>query len=138
MVKEYRSKSTIGITINLPNGGTRRVSFSGNSEGKSVFYTDDKMVQEALERHARFGSLFYLVEKPKKPSKPAAPKRSTEDSSAPAEASDKIIHLPFVNLSDAKEYLADRFGVSRTRLRTREDIRKYATLNGVMFDGIDD
>jgi len=138
MVKEYRSKSTIGITINLPNGGTRRVSFSGNSEGKSVFYTDDRMVQEALERHARFGSLFYLVEKPKKPAKPAAAKRNVEEPAGKEESADKIIHLPFVNLSDAKEYLADRFGVSRTRLRTREDIRKYATLNGVVFDGIDD
>lgn len=139
MVKEYRAKSTIGVTINMPKGGTRRVSFSGNSEGKSVFYTGDKDVQEALEHHSLFGTLFNLVASSavEEPVAPAKDDASYEEQPI-APGGDELIHLPFKNLTDAKDYLADRFGVSRTRMRTREDIRRYATENGVVFDGIDD
>ena len=140
MVKEYRAKSTIGVTINMPKGGTRRVSFSGNSEGKSVFYTDDKDVQDALEHHSLFGTLFRLVgaSNAVEETPVDVEEKKTHDEEQEAPGGDELIHLPFMNLPDAKDYLADRFGVSRTRMRTREDIRRYATENGVVFDGIDD
>ena len=139
MLKEYRAKSTIGVTINLPKGGTRRVSFSGNSEGKSVFYTDDKDVQDALEHHSLFGTLFRLVGASNVVEESPADMEETPHEEQPDDqGGEDIIHLPFVNLSDAKDYLADRFGVSRTRIRTREDVKRYAAQNGVVFDGIGD
>lgn len=46
----------------------------------------------------------------------------------------KQIHID--NLDDAKEYLCDHFGLSRTKLRSKKAITEAASANGVAFVGI--
>ena len=40
-------------------------------------------------------------------------------------------------LDDAKDYLSDKFGISRTKLRSQEGIEKAAAANGVRFIGLE-
>ena len=40
--------------------------------------------------------------------------------------------------SDAKEYLADTFGISRTNLRSKAKIIEAAAKNGIKFEGLDE
>lgn len=76
---KYIAKSTISLSVALPNGGYARVSFSPLSDGRSVYYTDDKDIIWALEHHCKYGTLFFAekMETPapsvmKKPAKKAA------------------------------------------------------------------
>lgn len=49
-------------------------------------------------------------------------------------ATGKQIHV--TNLEDAKNYLADNLGVSRTKLRSKKAILEVAETNGIVFVGI--
>lgn len=49
-------------------------------------------------------------------------------------ATGKQIHV--TNLEDAKNYLADNLGVSRTKLRSKKAILEVAEANGIVFVGI--
>lgn len=60
-MKKYLANTTISVSVSLPNGGNARVSFSPLSDGTSVYYTNDKEIQFALEHHYKFGKLFNLV-----------------------------------------------------------------------------
>ncbi|WP_304423469.1 hypothetical protein [uncultured Duncaniella sp.] len=81
-MKKYLANTTVSVSVSLPNGGNARVSFSPLSDGTSVYYTDDKEIQFALEHHYKFGKLFCLVEDSqettaaKKPTKAPAKKNS--------------------------------------------------------------
>ncbi len=59
-MKKYLANTTISVSVTLPNGGNARVSFSPLSDGSSVYYTNDKEIQFALEHHYKFGKLFTL------------------------------------------------------------------------------
>ena len=61
-MKKYIANSDISVSVILPNGEGTRISFSTLSNGMSVFYTSDKDIQWALERHYKFGKLFRLAE----------------------------------------------------------------------------
>lgn len=157
MLKTYKAKSHIGITVMLPSGKSQHVSFSSRTGGGSVFYTANPELQQAIERHPKFGRLFKLAEsgsagvvgeeaRPVKLAAPgsAAPIPEPEESDGngpdietkPA-GTGETVHVPYTNLSDAKDYLASHFEAPRTKMRTKEDIKKYAAEYGVAFDGID-
>lgn len=82
-MKKYSANTTISVSVSLPNGGNARVSFSPLSDGTSVYYTNDKEIQYALEHHYKFGKLFSLAGEsqeenattPKKPTKSTAKKQ---------------------------------------------------------------
>jgi hypothetical protein len=61
--------------------------------------------------------------KPKEKPVQAAPVKNNEEISVP-------------DLSVAKDILADRFGISRTLLRTKDAIIEHAAAHGVVFTGI--
>jgi len=103
------------------------VAFSPMTGGGSVYYTDNEVVQRALEAHPKYGRLYKgseVVAKKKADPAPAATKSST-----------KTIKVSC--WEDAKDYLSETFGVSRTKLRTPKAIKETAASKGITFDGVE-
>lgn len=160
MLKKYQSKSSISLSVLMGTGKSVHVSFDSVTGGGSVFYTEDEELQAALAKHPKFGRLFKEVAvatvttaKPAvkatvKVEQPAAEEEvedevedndetteEAENEATEEEASNlKQIHV--TDLEDAKNYLADNYGVSRTKIRSKKAIVEVAEANGIEFVGI--
>lgn len=170
-MKRYIAKTNVSINIVLPTGANRHIAFSSLTGGGSVFYTDDPEIQNAMERHYKFGTLFridnkYAAEKQRNKPAPKPKLQSSPDSTEagapaiiesdtasatdeetepstdeqPTEAeADTDNRLKTIVVSDpdaAKAYLAEHFGLSRTKIKTLKAIKEVATANGIIFEGI--
>ena len=116
MQKPYQAKTDISINVHTA-GGQRHVRFIPLTMAGSFFTTADALLQEAIERHPKFGRQIVLLPEPE----PVAEDPGVE----PAEEEE----VTFCSLADAKEYLASRFDISRTRLRTADQIYEAARSN---------
>lgn len=99
--------------------------------GNSMYATDNEKEQEGIESHSWYGSKIFLdeVEDPKEEAKKAAAQAKKV---ADKEAEERELHTrQFSNVADAKEYVADTFGVSRTQLRTKDAVINVAKEHGV-------
>lgn len=136
MTKHYISDSHIAINVTLNGGESVHLSFIALSNGGSVFSTDNEELQKAIERHYRFGDLFVLdhIEEPKKTSEVGAER---ENRTSVEEGEDDNIQKITVNdLGEAKNYLADTLGISRTSLRSLKTILEVAKANNIEFEGL--
>ena len=135
MTKHYISDSHIAINVTLDGGESVHLSFIALSNGGSVFSTDSEELQNAIERHYRFGDLFTLdhIEEPKNTSETAneeyTPVKESEDGN--------IQKITVSDLGEAKNYLADTLGISRTSLRSLKTILEVAKANNIEFEGLD-
>jgi len=125
MTKKYIAYSHVAINVVLPSGKGMHVSFTPVTGGGSVYVTNNEDIQKALERHSRFGKLFkidvnYKEEEP-----------VVEEAAAVEEPKVKVMKM--ASLDDAKAYLADNFGISRTKLRSKKQIEDAAAANGIEF-----
>ena len=132
MIKHYKSKSTVSINAVLKSKKSVHIAFTAQSDGSSVYVTDNEEIQYALEHHHRFGKLFKLI---------GAESQETgkENSTSQKEASDgepRTAKVEVSDLSEAKNYLAETFGISRTVLRNKESIISAAKAKGIVFEGI--
>lgn len=128
MLKKYKSKSCVSVSVALPTGGNAHVSFSPVTGGGSYFYTDNEVLQKGLEKHPKFGKLFKLdVVAEVKPQVKAVPKVEQKAEN------DGIKRIEVSNNEDAKDYLADKFGISHTKMRTRAAIDTIAKSKGIEF-----
>lgn len=134
MTKKYSAKSVIALSVTFKNGTTKHISFNARTTGGSVYYSSDAKEQEALEAHPKFGKLFKL-EKAVAPEKPAPVKKESAKEKAEGKK-DGLTEIKVTDLAAAKDYLSDRFGVSRTKLRSTKNIVDAATANGIKFIGI--
>lgn len=135
MTKHYISDSHIAINVTLDGGESVHLSFIALSNGGSVFSTDSEELQNAIERHYRFGDLFTLdhIEEPKNTSETA-----NEEYTPVKESEDGNIQKITVNdLGEAKNYLADTLGISRTSLRSLKTILEVAKANNIEFEGLE-
>lgn len=130
-LKKYISTSHISLSVILPTGKSKRVVFSPITGSGSYFFTDDKELQSALEKHYRFGSLFNVD--PNYVEQQAKPKRNKV---IDVEIEPKAVEITISCLDDAKEYLSDRFGISRTKMNSMKAIEEYAKANNVKFVGL--
>lgn len=153
MTKVYKSKSIVAITIFFKKTGkSKRISFSPLTGAGSVYYSKDENEQQAIEAHVGFGRLFRLEGvKNTAPSPVAAPKPAAKNTPAPeadgkpvtptAQAptgSKEPVHIKFTNIPDAKEYLVNAFpDVSRTKVRTKADVKAIGLAHNVVFDGLE-
>lgn len=80
-MKKYSANTAISVSVTLPNGGNTRVSFSPLTDGASVYYTDDKEIQWALEHHYKFGKLFRLTGESQEQAAPTTPKKGAKSAS---------------------------------------------------------
>lgn len=127
-MKKYVAKSCLSLSVAIPGGGTTHVAFTPKTGSGSVFYTDNEKIQEGLAKHHAYGKLFKeeaIVAKPKK--------KETEPEAQLAEkgGSKKERVMNFACNDDAKDYLADKLGVSRSQLRTKTAIEEVAKKNGI-------
>lgn len=161
-MKKYIAKTNVSINVVLPTGTNRHIAFSALTGGGSVYYTDDPVVIEAIERHYKYGTLFridhnYAPEKQRvKPTSKRNHADAAETQTAPittmppeeseepnedrvdTEESDDSGQTTIV-VSDpdaAKAYLADHFGLSRTKLKSLKAIKEAGVVHGIIFDGI--
>lgn len=137
MLKKYKSNSLVSLNVVLPTGGNTHISFNAITGGGSVYYTDNVSIQKGLEQHPKFGKLFVVdsvfqntqTQNAGKVQASVA-KTGTEPT---AKADKKVLEVEISCNDDAKEYLADNFGVSRSKLRSRAQIDEVAAENKVKF-----
>lgn len=122
MLKKYYAKSHVCLSVLLKSGESKHVSFQDQTGSGSIFYTSDVELQEALRKHRKYGKLFkedttfqeQPVEKVREEAKEA-----------------KMERLEFTCNDDAKDYLVDRFEVSRTKLMTRAAIEDFGKRHNI-------
>ena len=93
--------------------------------------TDDKELQSAIEKHYRFGTLF-VVDNIYSEQEQQKTKRKAMD----VKVEPKIEEVTITCLDDAKEYLSDRFGISRTKMNSMKAIEEHAKANNIKFIGL--
>lgn len=124
MLKTYSADTEISINV-LVGEAHRHLAFIPRTLGGSSFATDDPMLQKAIEQHRFFGTRITLVR--------IMNENRQEVTSTVAEQKGQPVDLTFSSISDAKDYCADNFGISRTRLKSFEQIKAIAKDNGVVI-----
>ena len=129
----------MSLNITLPNGKSTHVSFEALTGGGSIYVTENAMIQQGLEGHPKFGRMFKLVgasnvERTPVKSKTNARNTETPTTPQPVQSNEKVVDV--ASLDDAKAYLVDNFGISRTKLRSKKQIEEAAAANGVVFNFI--
>lgn len=132
MLKKYKSKSCVSLSVVLPTGGTTHISFSPVTGSGSVFYTENEKLQAGLESHPKFGKLFSLDSQPVVSAKPAAKSKAKAADTA-SDGKNQLKEMEMSCNDDAKDYLVEKFGISRTKLRSREQIESAGIANGIKF-----
>lgn len=124
---KFTSKSHVALSVPLEKGNAH-ISFIEKTGQGSVFYTDNEKLAKAMRKHPKFGKLFREEEIKEEAKKevPDAPDITDDGTKQP--------EVSFSNNEDAKEYLADRFGVSRSKLRTRHEMEEVAKANNLTIN----
>ena len=135
MYKTYQAYSDLAFNVKVEGGGLRRVVFDGQSHGTSIYSTRGPKEQKAIEGHYWFNDKFFISEVVDE--KKAAAEAKKRQEAAKKKAEDEMKHYKVVDLADAKDWLADNYGVSRSKMKTKEDILTVAQNNGVVLDGLE-
>lgn len=115
--------------------GYRRIVFDGQTNGFSIYSTRDVKEQKAIESHYLYNDKFWLEETiDEKKLEAEAKKRANARAKKVEEEKKKYV---VTDIADAKEYLADTYGVSRTMMKTKEDVLNYAAEFGVELEGLE-
>ena len=103
------------------------IRFNPTSNGGSMYITANPVIQKGLERHPQFGKMFTLANEYNevKVEEVEEPKKETEK---------KVV--PVGSLQDAKDYLVETFGISRTQLTSKAKILAQAASHNIEFNGI--
>lgn len=132
---KFKSKSHVAINVTLPSGTNVHVTFMELSGKGSVFYTNSQELAEAIRKHQKFGKLF--TEEKQEEEKPAAKKQAAPVNNAEAPVNNEPANTntasvkEFSSNADAVDYLSERYGISRTKMRTRSAIEEAAKGVGV-------
>lgn len=135
MKKHYKSKTAISINVVLKSKKSMHIAFTAQSDGSSVYTTDNPDVQYALEHHYKYGKLFKLVSTESEADIKA--KKEAEEAAA-NEKKDGIRKVSVSDLAAAKDFLADTFGISRTSLRSEKAIMEAAKAHNIEFEGLEE
>lgn len=146
--KTYKANTNVSINVVLASKKNLHISFVPLSDGSSVFTTDNADVQRAIESHYNFGRLFRLKDERRSQkmnevvSEAVAMTKEEDESPKREDAVDGDVDdgvlrkVQVSDLSDAKDYLAESFGVSRTAMRNAKSILDKAAECGIEFVGI--
>lgn len=126
---KFVSKSHVALNVVLPNGASAHVAFKEQTGKGSVFYTADEDLAVSLRNHQKFGKLF--KEEQLAAPKPVTTKKVKKEAPA-AEDTENV--KTFSNNEDAKDFLAERHGISRSKLRTRAAIETAAKSVGITIE----
>lgn len=135
MKKYYSSDSHIAINVLLENGNSMHIAFTPISNGGSTYNTEVEVIQNALENHYRYNDLFVLDREEDTNAPIEEPTQNTEEDPNQEEESN-IRKIRVSDIGEAKDYLAETFGVSRTSLRGQKAILEAAKANNIEFEGL--
>lgn len=140
MQKTYKSKSFLSISVavgrmtcqdtqdsnkSVTKDVFKHITFEPDTTGYAYYSTADETEQKAIEAHPLFNKMFVLKDAP-------ASVVAKKTAATPAEKKE----VEVTSAADAKQYLVDTFGISRTKIQSTADIKKYAEQNGIVFVGI--
>lgn len=134
MYKTYQGYSDLAFNVKV-EGGLRRIVFDAQSRGTSIYSTRDTKEQKAIESHYWFNEKFWLAEEVDEKKLEAEVKNKAAAKAKKAEETKKV--LQFEDIADVKEYLADTFGVSRSKMKTKDEIMAIAKENNVVIEGLE-
>lgn len=135
MFKKYQAGTDLAFSVMVGNE-RMRINFEGKTMGCSVYMTRDPKVQKAVESHYWFNDKFFLVETVDEKKEAAEVKKKAAAKTKKNVADEKKIHS-VTDVEDAKDYLAETFGVSRSKMKTKEDILAIAKEKGVELEGLE-
>lgn len=157
-MKRYIAKTNVSVNVVLENGKNMHISFSPlTGRGESVYYTDSPEIKAALEKHYKFGKLFKLdqtYQKGEKNDKTARrhdkgdeadaaegkiQKDATIDERMRGEDEEEAEGNNIIVVTDpeeAKDYLCEHFGISRTKIKGLRSIKEYGAANNITFKGL--
>lgn len=135
MFKKYQAGTDLAFSVMVGNE-RMRINFEGKTMGCSVYMTRDHKVQKAIESHYWFKDKFFLVETVDEKKEAAEVKKKAAAKTKKNVADEKKIHV-VTDFEDAKDYLAETFGVSRSKMKTKEDILSIAKEKGVELEGLE-
>lgn len=131
MYKTYQAGSDLAFNI-MADGKPRRIVFEPQSHGTSVYSTRDTKEQKGIESHRWFKEKFWILESVDEKMEAEAKKKA---SSKTKKADEQNTHL-VDDIVDAKDYLADTFGISRSKMKTKEDVLAIAKEKNVVLEGL--
>ena len=135
MFNKYQAGTDLAFSVMVGNE-RMRILFEGKSTGSSVYMTRDPKVQKAIESHYWFNDKFFLVESIDEKKEAAEAKKKAAAKAKKKVADEKKTHL-VTDVEDAKDYLAETYGVSRSKMKTKEEILAIAKENGVELEGLE-
>lgn len=135
MFNKYQAGTDLAFSVTV--GDERmRIVFEGKTMGSSVYMTRDPKVQKAIESHYWFKDKFFLAESIDEKKEAAEAKKKAAAKAKKKVADEKKTHV-VTDVEDAKDYLAETYGVSRSRMKTKEYILAIAKENGVELEGLE-
>ena len=135
MYKKYQAGTDLSFSVMVGNERVR-VVFEGKTMGCSIYGTRDEKLQKAIESHYWFNDKFFLVEAVDEKKEAAEAKKRAAAKTKKKAAVEKKTHI-VTDFEDARDYLAETFGVSRSKLKTKEDILSIAKEKGVELEGLE-
>ncbi len=135
MYKKYQAGTDLSFSVMVGNERVR-VVFEGKTMGCSIYGTRDEKLQKAIESHYWFNDKFFLKEAVDEKKEAAEAKKRAAAKTKKKAAEEKKTHI-VTDFEDARDYLAETFGVSRSKLKTKEDILSIAKEKGVELEGLE-
>ena len=135
MYKKYQAGTDLSFSVMVGNERVR-VVFEGKTMGCSIYGTRDEKLQKAIESHYWFKDKFFFVEAVDEKKEAAEAKKRAAAKTKKKAADDKKTHI-VTDVEDAKEYMAETFGVSRSKMKTKDEILAIAKEKGVELEGLE-
>ena len=135
MFNKYQAGTDLAFSV-MVGDERMRIVFEGKSTGGSFYMTRDPKVQKAIESHYWFNDKFFLVESIDEKKEAAEAKKKAAAKAKKKVADEKKTHV-VTDVEDAKDYLAETYGVSRSKMKTKEDILAISKEKGVELEGLE-
>lgn len=134
MFNKYQAGTDLAFSV-MVGDERMRIVFEGKTMGNSVYMTRDPKVQKAIESHYWFNDKFFLAESIDEKKEAAEAKKKAAAKAKKKVADEKKTHV-VTDFEDAKDYLAETYGVSRSKMKTKEEILAVAQEHGVELEGL--
>lgn len=140
-MKRYVANTCVSVVVELPGNRSRRISFTPMTGSGSTFYTDSHVLQHALENHYRYGTLFrvdpffrprHLFHGRHCGANPEV--RATAEIAPMDKKRREPRKMTFTDYESAKDYLCDKYGFLRTKLRSQKAIEEAAEQKGIALE----
>lgn len=136
MFKKYQAGTDLAFSV-MVGDERMRIVFEGKTMGCSVYMTRDPKVQKAIESHYWYKDKLFLVESIDEKKEAAEAKKKKDAANNKKKVADEKKTHVVTDVEDAKDYLAETYGVSRSKMKTKEDILAIAKEKGVELEGLE-